>query len=516
MIGISNRRPTKQQQTAITRSVPAPVGGVNARDAIAEMPPTDCIIGDNWFGFPSYVAVRSGCTAWATGLPAAVESVMAYNGLTTRKMFAASNGSIYDITASGAVGAAVVTGLHNSQLNHAMFNSGSGNVLLWCNGGDTPQVYNGTTWAASTVSGSGLTPSNLITPIVFKQRVWYIENNTMNVWYSATSAYQGALTQLPLGQLFTMGGYLMAMADWTIDNVAGIDDYAAFITSEGQVAIYQGYDPSQQSTWSLVGVFKIGRPIGRRCIVKYGSDVLCITADGLVPLSKALLTDRTQLDANLTDKIVNAINADVQQYSANFGWQVIEHPIGRKLILNVPEVVDGTAHQWVMNTVTHSWWRFKNWNAQCFEKQQDTLYYGGNQTVYVADTGVADNGSPITVDCKPAFSYFELQGMLKNFMFARPIFQTTTAVQPTITLNVDYNDVIAASLPLITGSLSPWDTSPWDVSPWADGAPSTTVKNWLGIAGLGYAASGRVSMQIEGIQCQWYSTDYIFEAGGPI
>jgi hypothetical protein len=43
------------------------------------------------------------------------------------------------------------------------------------------------------------------------------------------------------------------------------DDYAAFITSEGQVAVYSGADPASSTTWSLVGVFDIGAPIGRRC-----------------------------------------------------------------------------------------------------------------------------------------------------------------------------------------------------------------------------------------------------------
>lgn len=31
----------------------------------------------------------------------------------------------------------------------------------------------------------------------------------------------------------------MAMANWTIDNASGVDDYAAFITSEGEVALYR-------------------------------------------------------------------------------------------------------------------------------------------------------------------------------------------------------------------------------------------------------------------------------------
>lgn len=588
---------------SITKSVPAPVGGVNARDALAAMPPTDAIIADNWFGTPSYVQVRNGESAWATGLPGAVETVMAYNGFTTRKLWGASVTGFYDITTQGAVGAAVVTGLTNARWQHAMFNAGGGNVLLAVNGADAPRRYDGgvqgslvtyttlvggsgyatpgtytavpltggsgsggkatiivaggivtsvtiTTvgsayvvgntlsasntnlggsgsgfsitvqtiggWSTTTMSGSGLSPANLITVTVFKQRTWFIENNTMNVWYSASQAFQGTLTQIPLGSLFKMGGTLMQMATWTIDNVSGMDDYAAFITTEGEVAVYQGYDPAQLSTWSLIGIFRIGRPIGRRCITRLASDVLLISADGLTPLSKALLTDRSQQNINLTDKILNAINNDVQSYNGNFGWQVIEYPLGNKVILNVPEVTNGTMHQWVMNAVTKSWWRFKAWNANCWEVQQDALYYGGNTIVYLADTGFTDAGAGITVDCKPAFSYFEMEGQIKQFVMARPIFQVSAAIQPRITLNIDFQDVSDPSPNFTTGGTSPWNTSLWNVTPWGGSTPAIIVKNWLGIAGLGYVASGRISMQVAKIGVQWFSTDYMLIPGGPI
>jgi hypothetical protein len=496
------------------KSVPAPVGGVNARDALAAMPPTDAISMDNWFPNPSFVAIRNGCLAWASGLPSYVETVMAYNGLPTRKLFGVSNGAIYDITVSGAVGAALVSSLANSRLQHAMFNAGGGNVLIWVNGGNQPQFYNGTSWANTTISGSGLTASKLITITVFKQRCWYIEQDTMNVWYSGATAFQGVLTVLPLGAIFKMGGTLMQMATWTIDNVSGIDDYAAFITTEGEVAIYQGYDPTQLSTWSLVGIFRIGRPIGRRCYTRIGADIFVITADGLSPLSKAMLTDRSQEDSNLTYKILNAINSDVQTYNANFGWQVIEYPLGNKLFLNVPEITDTTSHQWVMNSVTKSWCKFKGWNAVCWEIQQDSLYFGGNTIVYLADTGTSDAGTAITVDCKPAFSYFDVQS-IKRFVMARPIFVTNANILPSILLNVDFQDI--QSTPSFTfAGTAPWNTSPWNTTPWGGTAPANVVRNWQGIQGLGYVASGRISMQVKGIACQWNSTDYMFEPGGPI
>ena len=510
------KRMPQRQVDPETASVPAPIGGVNARDALAQMPQTDCISAVNCFGTPSYIQIpRNGNQVWATGLIGHVETVMAYNGLTARKLFGVSNNSIYDITAQGAVGAALVSGIGNSRLQHQMFNAGGGNVLVWVNGGVQPQYYDGATWANTTISGTGLTPSNLITATVFKQRMWYIENNSMNVWYSGVSAFQGALTQLPLGQLFKKGGILMQMATWTIDNVSGIDDYAVFITSEGEVAVYKGYDPSAIATWSLVGIFNIGRPIGRRCYTKLASDLVVITADGLTPLSKAMLTDRTQIDAQLTYKIINAVNTDVQLFNANFGWQVIDYPLGNKLILNVPESAT-VSHQWVMNSVSRTWWRFQAWNAYCWELQQDALYFGENGRVFLADTGVSDAGTAISVDCKPAFSYFNSPGQLKNFLMAQAIFQASAQINPQITLDVDYNDAVNPSPPFLSTGLAPWDTSPWDLTPWGDLSPTLAIKNWQGITGLGYAASGRISLQAKGLIAQWFATNYLYEDGGPL
>lgn len=585
------------------KTMSAPVGGVNARDALAAMPETDCIVGDNMFGTPSYVQSRNGNASWATGLGSgSVETVMAYNGFVTRKLFGIANHAIYDITTQGAVGAANVSGLSNNRWQHQMFNAGGGNILICVNGTDAPLRYDGGTqgaitslkslaggagyvngtytavpltggtgtgaqativvaggavttvtvttqgsgyvvgdvlsasnanlggagagftdtvetvggWSVTTISGTGLTASSLITITIHQQRCWYIESNSMNVWYASPSAFQGSLTKLPLGQLFKLGGYLMQMANWTVDNAGGINDYAAFITSEGEVAIYQGYDPSSSSTWNLVGIFRTGRPIGRRCWTKMASDVLLICTDGLSPLSKLLLTDRTQPGANLTYKIVNAINSDVQAYGANFGWQIMVYPLGNKLILNVPEVESSTAHQWVMNTVCNSWWRFRSWNANCWELQGDSLYFGGNGgKVYLADQGTSDASIPITVDCKPAFSSFDTPGEQKNFLMAQPIFQATSqVVTPILTLNTDFQDVINQSPLLSTTSQPLWNVSLWDVTSW--GGANYLSKDWQGIVGEGNWASARLSLQLSGLTIYWFATNYMYEIGGPV
>lgn len=82
----------------------------------------------------------------------------------------------------------------------------------------------------------------------------------------------------------------------------------------------------------------MGRPIGRRCFTKAGADVLVITTDGAFPLSKALLTDRSQLNLAATDKISDLFTLDIQQYGSIYGWQPIIHPIGKNLLSTFPQL----------------------------------------------------------------------------------------------------------------------------------------------------------------------------------
>src|SRR5574343_1063656 len=125
----------------------------------------------------------------------------------------------------------------------------------------------------------------------------------MKIWYLPIDSIAGAATSINFGPLFKLGGYLMAMCSWSMENTGGVDDYAAFVTSEGEVALYRGIDPTYSSTWQLVGLFRIGKPIGRRCFTRIGADTAMITADGVVMMSQALPTDRTQTASSISDKI---------------------------------------------------------------------------------------------------------------------------------------------------------------------------------------------------------------------
>jgi hypothetical protein len=513
--------------------LPAPVGGLNARDALANMPETDAVVMDNWFPGPSSIAIRAGYTAKAT-FTGNCETVLAYNGLTGNKLFAAVNNagtrSIYDITSGGAVSTAAVGGAGNTvqavtstQYDWAMFGTASAEVLVLVNGTDNLLLFDGTTWYSVTGVSSpyaitGVTTSTLNTVGVYKQRLWFGQKGTFNVWYLPIQQFAGAATQLNLASLFKLGGSLQSIVTISIDNAAGANDYIAFVSTVGEVIVYNGYDPSSVSTWALSAHFRIGRPIatGRRCWAKTGSDAVIICADGFIALSEALLTDRSQTRNALSDKIRNAVNNDVALYGGNPGWQIVLFPIGNKLIINVPSATTAS-YQYVNNTITNTWCTFgksaSSWGALCFETQGDSLYFGANGLVGQADTGATDNGAPITAYCQQAFTYFGNPGQVKQFTMARPIFMSSGPVNTAVDFAVDFSTVPPTStIPYTVGNSAVWNTALWTTPTyWSDAALS--FKSWISVRGIGYAASVIVRTQTTNTSLSWSATNFIYKPG---
>ena len=511
---------TTKARTTRTVSVAAPVGGLNARDAIANMEPTDAIMIENWFPNTSGCDVRNGYTNWATGMSGWVETVMAYNGVSTKSLFAAANNSIYDVTAGGAVGAAVVSaGITSNRWQHVNISTAGGKYLYAFNGADKPLLYDGATWTridgVSVPAITGVTTTNLDSPQIFKSRLWMVEKNTLKIWYLPVNSVGGAATSIDFTSLFRLGGYLMGMVTWTLNNSAGVDDYAAFVTSEGEIALYKGTDPSSSTTWALVGTFRIGRPIGKRFYNKMGSDVVMLTADGVVTISKSFLTDRSNLSDVLSAKIGRAVNSDVQDFNANFGWQPILYPIGNKLIINVPQSENSYQYQYVCNTITGAWTVFTGWKAACWETQSDALYFGGNGVVCRADYGTKDNGNSITAKVKPAFQYFGNATAQKRFTMIRPIFSSSGGITAAIKLNTDFQDSPPTSVPTYSGvNGTQWDAGYWDTFQWA--GDTQISKRWLTSGGIGYSATINMQVIANGISVNWQSIDYVFEQGGTL
>ena len=582
-----------KQNTALTASVPAPIGGWNGRDSLAQMAATDAVQMINWYPTPTDVTMRKGYTKSSTGITGAVHTLMNYPTNNGYKLFAAAGTKIYDATSSSA--SQVYANLSSDKLQYVNITNTSGTYLVTCNGLDPVTIYDGSNWftvattatAATigtithtgnvatlttstahglitgnriTVSGAspadyngtyvitktgantltytmattpatnaitvgtyttigitGVDSSTFINVNLFKNRLYFTQKNTLACWYLDVNAIGGTANPLYFGSIARNGGYLQAMGTWTLDAGQGADDYAVFVTSMGEVIVYNGTDPTTAATWALKGVWQLGQTFTRRCFFKWSGDLLLLTQDGLVPLASALQSSRLDPRVNLTDKIYYPISQACTNFYANFGWQIQYFASENMLILSVP--TNTGMEQYVMHTITKSWARFTNIQAYCWEVSGDnTMHFGGDGFVGNFYASTSDAGSNITAVVQQAYSYFDTPGQLKRFTMVRPILQSDNGLPSILCgLSTDFQPIDnsgAVSFSPSAQSVGIWDSAVWDGNNWGGGLITTRI--WQGVTGIGFTGSINLTAVSQGIELHWASTDYIMEKGGVI
>lgn len=504
-----------RQQAAQTVTVAAPIGGWNARDALGAMDPLDAVTLQNFWPGTNSVILRNGYTKHATGLPAEVQTLMAYSSGTANKLFAVSDGKIYDATSSGAVGAAAVSGLTNSKFQYVNITTPAASYLMAVNGADKLRTFDGTNWHTDG-DGSPYNITNIDTATVsnitlFKNRIWLTTNNTLKVWYLPVNSIGGAAVALDMTSIFQLGGYIMAGMTWTLDAGYGVDDYLVFITSNGEALVWRLTDPTTPSGIQQIGLYKLGAPIGRRCYTKFGGDLLVITQDGVVPMSGALQSSRLDPRVSITNKIQYAMSSAISTYGANFGWQLLYYPKENQLILNVP-ITEGTQQQYVMNNITKSWCNFTGWAANCWELHIDDPYFGGDGYVGLAWNGNTDDTSDIAGFSLQSFQSYGT-ALQKQCKMIRYHLQTNGSPAVFGNVNVDYNLADeSAQLNFSTSIYGLWDSGLWDTAIWGAGLVPTA--DWQGATNIGYTFAPLLKTATQGIQLQWVATDLVFEGGG--
>lgn len=480
-----------RRQVSKGKSIPAPVGGWDAVSALADMPEDRAVRLENWFPTTTDVRVRRGHVVHCDDMGTSpVGTLMVYNGLTTATsaMFAVTDGDIYDVSASGAGSVTSETGLANSRWQYVNFTTSGGKFLWCCNGADAPLHYNGSVWAAPTITG--ITASDIINVNGHKNRLWFVLKDSTKAAYLATGAIAGAATTFELGGLFTRGGFLVAMATWTRDGGAGPDDLAVFMSSRGQAVVYAGNDPAAANTWELIGVYDVGPPIGYRCFTKVGADLMLVNLDGVLPLSKGLVLERSaQAQVTITLNINSAMNEAARSYKGNFGWEMTAYAKGTMAILNVPIEEGATQEQYVMNTITGAWCKFSGMNANCWAVYKDDLYFGGNDgVVYKADTGGVDVATAIDAIGQGAYNFYDSMGVLKQWRMLQPLITTDSDSRPSIGISTDFKDNVALGTPTASVLASAlYDIAVYDVDVYA--VEGRTVADWTSISGVGQCAS---------------------------
>ena len=482
----------------VTKVVPVPTEGWDAISPLASMDPKRAPILDNWVPRPGWVELRQGFSPWNwLGSNSPVETLMVRRTVANAdKMFAAMGSTIYDVTTLGTV-TAVVTGLSSARFQYINYTPANGTTVIQCvNGIDALRMYDGTSWTTPSITGfpGGLNTTDITNIAAAKRRIWYVMSNGSGggstlACFMPTDAIMGPIGgSIDLGALWTKGGYLVAIGDWTVDGGNGPQDYVCFLSSRGQITIYQGTDPTSSTGWSIVGTFDIAPPISNRCLTRVGSDLGIISQQGVLPISQVLPFDPSaDRSVAITARIQNAMAQASMTASNNFGWQLLTYPQQQLTILNVPISENSLQYQYVMNALTGAWCRFTGWNANCFEIVNDALYFGGNDgTVNLAYDGGLDLGSPIPANMQCAFNYFDDPGRTKRMTMAQPVMLASGTILPQISIDEDFaTSTNASTVTILTGGAL-WDTAEWDIDKWPS-VTNTTVNPWLSTQAIGHA-----------------------------
>jgi hypothetical protein len=501
-------------------SIDAPVGGLNAFDSVDAMPPTDAVILDNWVPRSGYVESRPGYKIYSENLGGPVESLMTYKGKTGSELLAAANTKIFNVT-SGLLPVELGTGFANDRWQHFHIN----NFMILCNGQDIPKKTDGTSLSdlnlqlwdpTGEVFNPFPNPGEIVGGINFKGRAYYWKTFSQSFFYAQPGGFDNELFEFPLTSVVQTGGYIQTMFTWTRDAGVGPDDILGIIFSTGEILLYQGDDPGNIGFFEQIGRFEIPDPLGRRCTVKFGSDVIIMTKNGYINLTSVLKEDQVSDYPAFSRKIARLVEEAGNKYGALFGHEAILTDYGY-LLFNVPVTTEKSI-QYVRNASTGAWCRFTEIPALTWETFNDTPYFGSTDGFVRVSGGYVDDDEPIRMDALPAYHYLDDPGVQKQIVAAQVL---STFPEPKLIQVTGWGNFV---LPRFVATVAPggatketfWNEAIWNVDFWnrTGGLFTDTTLGWQNVHAFGYAVTVSVQMAIQSQAVVWRSTGIRYRLAG--
>jgi hypothetical protein len=514
------RQTAQKPATYKPYTIPAPTLGIIANANPAQPPSGGALILENFIPRATDALLRRGSQLYqivSDGVEA-VTSLFTYKNGNNERLFAATATTISDIStktpqvyftdglgnrfvASGSGDAAVayipsitrapatVSSLTGGDWSVVQFATSGGVFLRAVNGVDTPQVFDGSAWD-TTPAITGITdPTKLSYVWQHQQRLFFIEKDSLSAWYLPAASIGGAAVELPLGGVFNLGGSLLFGSTWSLETGAGgLQEQCAFVTTEGEVVVYQGTDPGTATTWSKVGVYRIGRPLGPNAHFRAGGDIVIATDIGLVPLSAALQKDFSVLSPSAVSAQIETIWND--EVAARFGsvWRCQIWSANQIAIVNPPSVNSLPPVLYVANLRTGAWGKFTGWDSRCMAVFQNRLFFGsGSSQVVEANVTGSDMGQPYTGTYVPLFSDFGAP-ITKTAGMTRTVLQSFAPLNEQLSMHAEF-DVNLPAVP--SGSIAPtsnvWGGGVWGAAIWGQGLVKATSADWHSTPNTGNA-----------------------------
>lgn len=386
------------------------------------------------------------------------------------------------VVTSATVGVLIIDGLTGNFQNNEAITDGAGGAAV-ADGAQSLRIAGLT----------GVSTVNLAYVWSYKNRLFFVEKNTLSAWYLAVDAITGAATALPLGGVFNLGGTLLFGSSWSIESSDGLDSRCVFITEGGEdgaeVAVYAGINPSDPNQWAQIGVYRIGKPMGKTAHMRAGGDLVIATDIGLIPLSVAVQRDMAALAPSaLSHPIEDEWAREVGRRSS-VPWKCKVWPTGRLAVVMLPTITDEPPKWFVVNVRTGGWTIYTGWDATCVTVWDDRLFFGSSEgRVVEANVTGFDQGATYSATFVPLFDDLKTPAALKIPSLGRAVLRAPVDLDVTLGMQSDFVidlPVAPPATPVPPGST--WGTGIWGDSVWGEEATLQIVQEWVSIAGEGYA-----------------------------
>jgi hypothetical protein len=506
-----------------------------------DMGPRDAYLLDNAKVTPQGLEIRKGYRSWLPDedlFANPIKTIMPYvTGTGTDKLFAAESDSastIWDVTTPNSAPSISHTpatpATNPGVFSYTMFVTAAQPYLIAVAEGAGVFKYDGTSWAEiPTGGGAGqiqfpggdpTTTKDLAFVWVWKNRLWFCKKESPVAYFLPTGQFAGTLSAQDFGPQFIHGGYLYFGASWTYDSGSGVDDGLILASTNGDILLYQGTDPTSATDFQLKGVFYAGRPpIGRRSFCTHGGDLLLVTEYGIVSMSD-LVSGRlhtAQITGSLGYKVNPVLSSQVSRLSDQEFWFLLPFPTEEILFLGSPLIhnILTIRQSYIMNSITNAWSTVSDLNLLCGDLWEGKMIAGDRdgQVVHAftgSNDGVSSDGSvvgaAVTARMQGSFLGYDSDTQNKRALRVKVygLADGVPTFYATMKSEYDLKQLISVPSPVDT-TAAVWDSALWDGALWDSFIGS--FHKWFGVSGFGKKLSLQMAMRGSG---PTIFTDYEF------
>lgn len=391
-------------------------------------------------------------------------------------------------------------------------------TVQWTTDGAFSSASIGPSLADQNAGFAGL-PSAYAHVCVWKNRLWFTEKNSTRAWYLGVNSIYGTATSFDFGAKMRVGGTLVGLFNWSYDAGIGLDTLLVGLSTEGDVVIYAGTDPTSAATFGIKGCWFVGAlPKGRRVATDHGGELLIMSILGVVSVGRLIVSQTDAQASYATAKIANAFNGLARDRRTLEGWALYVHPSDNALMVTVPTTVGAYTEQLVMSFATQGWTRYRDlpvWSAAVWSGE---LYFGTvdgrvcRNVDYVDGVTLASPTAYTAIDWSVLSAFRNLgTPREKQVKLLRPILLGGSSA-PTLQAYAKYNyDMSEPTAPGAIAGVSGWDVGLWDSSTWdADYKAATPIGGAVGM-GRDVAIAVRGSATSRTILV---GVDVVYEQGG--